>query len=202
MSQLEEQLWNIVSWCENWGMKISESKTYVSTLSDETGWKCEGVGNEDYAFAESIAFTYLGVSFKIKGRDFLADQNKKILAKADRYVNAILHTTKDGLDQALIARSLWLHCAVLAIMYGTEACVLGKRTLDALDKKQNIIAAFITGIQKNGGNTALAIESGLMSFVARYHIGSHRFFNRALNSKSSLVSEGIWEHSLGSWLSQ
>ena len=41
----EDQLKQIVGWCENWGMRISDSKTYVSTLSDETGWKCVGVGN-------------------------------------------------------------------------------------------------------------------------------------------------------------
>ena len=80
----------------------------------------------DFSFSDSVAFTYLGVSVKVRGRDFLCSQYQRIKMKADGYMHAILQTTKDSIDRALVVRSLWLFCAVPSIMYGAEACVLGK----------------------------------------------------------------------------
>ena len=84
-------------------------------------------------------------------------------------MHAILQTTKDSIDRALVVRSLWLFCAVPSIMYGAEACVLGKSIFKELDKKQRVIASLITGMSSSGGNSALALESGLMGFKARYN---------------------------------
>ena len=140
-------------------MKISESKTVISSLSEHTNWQCEGIDAEDYSFADSVAFAYLGVRFKVKGRDYLDDQYRHILTKADRYMYAIMHTTKESLDQALTARSLWLFCAIPAVLYGSEACVLGKKVLKELEQRQKRIASFITGLPVSGGNVALSLDS-------------------------------------------
>ena len=36
----ERQLKIIMKWCKKWNMKLSESKTYISTLSGENNWRC------------------------------------------------------------------------------------------------------------------------------------------------------------------
>ena len=144
-------------------------------------------------------FSYLGLDFHLKGRDFLVDQYKRMLAKAERYRFAILNTTRDSLDRSLVAHSLWESCAVPAIMYGVEACILSDKTLKNLDEKQRSIAAFVTGLSIKGGNAALTIESGLMPFKARYHIAMHRYFNRLLKSQSHLIEQALIEHQDGGW---
>ena len=182
-------------------MRISELKTVISSLSEQTNWSVEGIGPVDFSFSDSVAFTYLGVSVKVRGRDFLCSQYQRIKMKADGYMHAILQTTKDSIDRALVVRSVWLFCAVPSIMYGAEACVLGKSIFKELDKKQRVIASLITGMSSSGGNSALALESGLMGFEARYNTCLHRYFNRALVSKSKLIEEALWEHSMGPWVS-
>ena len=119
--------------------------------------------------------------------------------KADKYVFAILNTTRDSLDRSLVARSLWESCALPAILYGTEACVLPDSILKELEAKQKIIASFITGLPKTGGNTALHLESGLAPITTRYHVGVHRFFNRLLESDSVLIQHALMEHKTGKW---
>ena len=115
------------------------TKTYIATLSKDTMWECEG-DFEELTFQESMVFTYLGIDYRIKGRDFLGDHFSKMKKKADKYVFAILNTTRDSLDRALVARSLWESCALPAIFYGTEACVLPNSILKELEAKQKIIA--------------------------------------------------------------
>ena len=86
-------------------------------------------------------------------------------------------------------------------MYGMETCVLGGTILRELDYRQRRIASFITGLSPVGGNVALTLESGLLPFEARYHIGLHRFFNRCLKSKSDLVIAALQEHKGREWKS-
>ena len=198
-TEIKKQLQLILEWCHNWGMQISSTKTRISTLSDENNWTVQGFVGEDFSFGDSAAFTYLGVDFKVKGRDFLGNQYQKMITRADGYVSAILNTTRDQLDRSLVAWSLWNNCAIPAILYGSETCVLGKNILEELNKRQRRIAAFITGLPSTGGNIALSLESGLIPFEARYHIGLHRFFNRCLKSKCSLIIEALNEHSHGGW---
>ena len=197
----EEQMRIIMNWCAKWKMEISQSKTYIATMSRTiTEWEVEG-NSEQLSFDESRMFTYLGVDFRVKGRDFLGDHYEKMLKKADKYVFAILNTTRDLLDRSLVARSLWETCALPAIMYGTEACVLSKRCLKELEQKQKIIASFVTGLPRAGGNTALLLESGLIPIESRYHVRLHRFFNHLLESSSELVQEALIEHKHSDWSS-
>ena len=145
----EIQIKIIVDWCTLWKMKMSEPKTYIATLSQENKWVCDGE-NEYLSFEESLGFTYLGIDYRLKGRDFLGDHFDRMKKKADKYVYAILNLTRDLLDRSVVARSLWEVCAVPAVMYGSEACVVAKGVLSDLEEKQRIIAAFVTGLPRKG----------------------------------------------------
>ena len=138
---------------------------------------------------EKDSFVYLGIEFKVKGRDFLEAQYQRSLKKAEKYVFAILNTTKDSQDQSLVTRSLWKFVAIPAVMYGMEACVLSGKVLNDLEKLQKRIASFVTGLPIEGGNTALWLESGIMPMKARYHIMFHRYFNRLMSLESGLIIE-------------
>ena len=194
----ETQMKTIVDWCTLWKMKMSEPKTYIATLSSENNWVCEGE-NDYLSFEESLGFSYLGMDYRLKGRDFLGDHYEKMKKKADKYVYAILNLTRDLLDRSVVARSLWEYCAVPAIMYGLEACIVSKGVLRVLEEKQKAIAAFVTGLPRNGGNVALTLESGLLPMQARYDVGVHRFFNRLLESNSDLICEALQEHRSARW---
>ena len=86
----ETQMKTIVDWCTLWKMKMSEPKTYIATLSSENNWVCEGE-NDYLSFEESLGFSYLGMDYRLKGRDFLGDHYEKMKKKADKYVYAILN---------------------------------------------------------------------------------------------------------------
>ena len=78
-------------------------------------------------------------------------------------------------------------------------CVVPKHVLNDLEDKQRIVASFVTGLSKSGGNSSLALESGLMPIEIRYHLGLHRFFNRLLDSSSTLIQEALAEHKSAKW---
>ena len=106
----ERQLEIIVDWCKKWKMKVSDSKTFATTLSEENKWQCKGqTDDEDYIFLDTPDISYLGLEYQIKGRDFLGQQYWKMELKADKYVYAILNTARDSLDQSLIARRVCLN---------------------------------------------------------------------------------------------
>ena len=86
-------------------------------------------------------------------------------------------------------------------MYGVEACVLTTRMLNELELRQKRIAAFVTGLPIDGGNSALWLESGLMPMGARYHIMSHRYFNRLMSLDLGLLTKALLEHQGGVWSS-
>ena len=132
---MESQLRIVGDWCEQMGMKMSMEKSSVSTMDSSTDWKI-ALGGEDLSIDKRESFIYLGVEFRIKGRDFLEGQYNRMLTKAGKYASAILHTTKDSPDQSLVARSLWEYVAIPAIMYGMEACALNSKILTELEKQQ------------------------------------------------------------------
>ena len=77
--------------------------------------------------------------------------------------------------------------------------MLSESILKELESKQNLVAAFITGLPKSGGTTALHLESGLVPITTRYHVGLYRFFHRLIVSDSDLIQHALIEHKTGKW---
>ena len=55
------------------GMKMSIDKSSISTMDESTDWKIV-FGGQELEIDKRETFVYLGVEFKIKGRDFLEEQ--------------------------------------------------------------------------------------------------------------------------------
>ena len=125
----------------------------------------------------------LGYRLQTQRERFFGDHFDRMKKKADKYVYAILNLRRDLFDCSVVARSLWEVCAVPAVMYGSESCVVTKGLLGDLKEKQRVIAAFVVGLPRKGGN-----------MEAKYHVGVHRVFNRLLDSSSDLMYEALQEH--------
>ena len=197
---MERQLGIVSDWCETNGMRMSVDKSSISTTDVSSNWKVV-IGEEELGIDEKSSFVYLGVEFKVKARDFLEEQHKRMQKKANKYVYAILNTTKDSQDQSLVARSLWEYVAIPAIMYGAEACVIPGKVWKELETCQKRVASFVTGLQLEGGNVALWLESGLMPMKVRYHINVSRYFNKLMSVESGLLAKALTEHYDGNWSS-
>ena len=57
-----------------------------------------------------------------------------LVSVAQNYTNVIFGLSRNGLDQAVAAHTLWKRFAVSAILYATEAIVLSNRVLEKLDR--------------------------------------------------------------------
>ena len=66
-----------------------------------------------------------------------------LVSVAQNYTNVIFGLSRNGLDQAVAAHTLWKRCAEPAILYATEAIVLSNRVLEKLDRIQHIVARYI-----------------------------------------------------------
>ena len=89
-----------------------------------------------------------------------------LVSVAQNYTNVIFGLSRNGLDQAVAAYTLWKRCAVPAILYATEAIVLSNRVLEKLDRIQHIVARYIL-IPKSSVKVARALDVGLMAMKHR-----------------------------------
>ena len=70
---------------------------------------------------------YLGIDIQVKGRNLIKGREEKMVAVAQKYANAIIGLSRNGLDRAVKAHTLWgERCAILAVLYCSEAMVLSK----------------------------------------------------------------------------
>ena len=89
---------------------------------------------------------------------------------AQNYSNAAIALSRNGLDRALAAHTLWERCAVPAVLYATEAMVLSKGVLEKLDRIQHIVSRYILKLQKSSARVAGALDAGLMPMKERVSI--------------------------------
>ena len=66
----------------------------------------------------------LGVDIQVRGPNMVGHYETTMLRRDNSYAMAILNLTRAGLDRALIARKLWVHCGIPAVLFCSEAMVL------------------------------------------------------------------------------
>ena len=79
---------------------------------------------------------------------------------AQKYASTIMGITQSGLDQALVAHTLWEGCAVPAILYAMESMVLSNSVIAPLDSIQHQLAHFILQLPSSAAKEARYMEAG------------------------------------------
>ena len=70
---------------------------------------------DNVTIMEVLLAKYLSVEFQVMGQNMVGNYEDTILKPANSYAMAIMNLTRSGLDRALIARILWVHCTIQAI---------------------------------------------------------------------------------------
>jgi len=75
--------------------------------------------------------------------------------------------THSGLDKALIVRKLWECCAILSFLYGVEAMVVSKTTIEKLEMVQSQVARVILQLPRSTSRVPGYMDAGLVPIADR-----------------------------------
>ena len=142
---------------------ISEVKSKVISHDGTTG--NEEFDNQDdiplISLEKVCSFQYLGIPLNVAPYCLFRDYNERIKKKANNYLHAVLALARNGPDRSDMARTLWLNCAIPAILYGCEIIPISKQTIEEVEKCQARVGKFILQIPKNSANLSANIDAGL-----------------------------------------
>ena len=103
---------------------------------------------------------YLGVDIQVKGRNLIKAREERMIGIAQKYASTIMGITQSGLDQALVAHTLWEGCAVPAILYALKSMVLSNSVIARLDSIQHQVVHFILQLPSSAAKEAGYMETG------------------------------------------
>ena len=182
----------VARYCNGMNMKLAVSKTFILTSSQEhIDWMVE-----DATIEEVLVAKYLGVDIQIKGRNMVGNYEANILRRANSYAMSIMNLTRSGLDRALIARKLWIHCAIPGILYCTEAMVLSKTTVRELERIQNMVGRFILQVPSATSRSLAWMDAGLMPMQDRIMIRQANYIWTAICKRSNPMIQSVLKFQL------
>ena len=168
--------------CQGMDMKLAVEKTVMLTTGPAgTSWK---VSDNDPSLEAVLVGKYLGIDIQVKGRNLIKGREEKMVATAQRYANAIIGLSRNGLDRAVAAHTLWERCAIPAVLYCSEVMVISKVALDKLDRIQHMVARYILQLPKSSARVAGALDAGLMQMKDRVATRTGLFVWNIQNKKT------------------
>ena len=155
---MERMLKEVSRFCNGMHMKLSIEKTIILSNGPQgQSWKVEP-GTPD--LEASLVCKYLGIDIQVKGRNLVKAREDRMIGIAQKYAYTIMGITRAGLDQALVAHTLWEGCAVPAILYAVESMVLTNSVIRKLDSIQHQVACFILQLPSSASKVAGYMEAG------------------------------------------
>ena len=197
-NRMNQLLSTVQKYCKNTKMTLAVGKTYVLTNGDmDQEWEAGG----EESLKEVIEAKYLGIDIKVRGRNPTKTKEQKMINQAQAKAYTILNLTREGINRAKIARTLWETCVVPAVLYATDIMIMKEGVIKELDKIQRVIGRFITQVPKSTATAAVEVEAGLIPF--RFRIMERRLnFYRRIMMKSpkelvfkvlkSMTTEDTW----------
>ena len=128
------------TWCVDFKMKISETKSKIVSTVDDIGWPSFEEHN-GYALTleQTKAYKYLGVSLKANIKSTRKDYNEKIQSKARSWAKSIMHLRHTDPDKVCVALALWINYAIPSLLYGTEVLQTNQTAIRVVEVQQNIL---------------------------------------------------------------
>ena len=144
-------------------LTLSEEKSKVMMYDSSSGLTTFHGDEELPSISlENVAtFKYLGVHMSTLPYRFFRCHNEHMKKTAFKYMQSVLSLVKTGPDRASVAYTLWVNCALPAILYGCEVIPVTKDTLEVIERCQSRIGKFILQIPSSSSNAAVHIDAGL-----------------------------------------
>ena len=159
-----DQLMNIIrTYFFTHRLQLSEEKSKVMMYDASTGsTKFEGNHQMPSISLDNVAtFKYLGIRLSTAPYRFFRCHNEHMKATANKYLQSVLSLVKSGPDRASLAYTLWVNCALPAILYGCEVIPVNQDTIDTIERCQARIGKFLLQIPSSSSNAAVHIDAGL-----------------------------------------
>ena len=90
-----------------------------------------------------------------------------MISIAQSYANTIMGVSRSGLDKALIVRKLWECCAIPSFLYGVEAMLISKTTIEKLEMVQSQVARVILQLPRSASKVSGFTDAGLVPIADR-----------------------------------
>ena len=153
----------VTRFCKDMYMKLAVSKTFILTNSvNPIDWSVE-----EETIEEVMSAKYLGVNMQIRGRNMVGQYEAVMLKRATGCAMSIMNLTRAGLDRALIAKRLWECCAIPSILYCAEVLVISKKTVEELERVQNMVGRFILQVPSSSSRVLAWMDAGLVPMQDR-----------------------------------
>ena len=119
----------LARFCDSMKMRLAVTKTFILTNAQrDVDWTVD-----DATIKEVLVAKYLEVDIQVRGCNMVGLYEAMMLKRANSYAMAIMNLTRAELNRALIARKLWVHCAIPAILYCSETMIISKKTIEELE---------------------------------------------------------------------
>ena len=171
----------VAQFCKDMHMKLAVSKTFILTNSPSVvDWSVE-----DETIEEVLAAKYLGVNLQIRGRNMVGQYEAVMIRRAVGCAMSIMNLTRAGLDRALIAKRLWESCAIPSILYCAEVLVISKKTVEELDRVQNMVGRFILQVPSSTSRTLAWMDAGLVPMLDRIETKQANYIWTAVKNRTN-----------------
>ena len=108
-----------------------------------------------------LQFKYLGIPLSVSPYGLFKAFNEKVKLKAQNYLHNVLSLVRTGPDRSELAYTLWVSCALPAILYGCEIIPLLQSTIHEVESCQALVGKFILQIPRNSANVCSSLDAGL-----------------------------------------
>ena len=108
-----------------------------------------------------------------------------MLKRATGCAMSIMNLTRAGLDRALIAKRLWECCAIPSILYCAEVLVISKKTVEELERVQNMVGRFILQVPSSSSRALAWIDAGLVLMQDRIQARQANYIWTAVKNRTN-----------------
>ena len=170
----------VARFCKDMYMKLAVWKTFILTNS-----AYPVVWSVDDQTIEVMLAKYLRVNMQIRGRNMVGQYEAVMLKRATGCTMSIMNLTCASLDGALIAKRLWECCAIQSILYCTEVLVISKKTVEELERVQNMVGRFILQVPSSTSRALAWMDAGLVPMQDRIQAKQANYIWTAVKSRTT-----------------
>ena len=108
------------------GLELSQEKTKIMRI------RGPDVGEKIGKYNVVREVNYLGIQIGGRGRNIFEAENKKLIKKARKKVNALLAQIKKSADKIIVGKAIWKLMAIPSILYGRAVITTSKNNIELL----------------------------------------------------------------------
>ena len=179
------------SWCNDFRMVVSETKSKVLSPSDLGFWELFDLDLEYVSSLEQVDFCkYLGVNMYPTLKDIKQSKNKLIISRAWSFAKSIMSNLKYDIDKTDVILASWKNIAMPAILYGIETIPVSANTIRELGKVQSTIGKFALQVRGSTANEIVNTDLGLKPVKMVIYERKLKYFAR-INDKDFCGSDYV-----------